>query len=213
MAFHRITNERSEAAARALEAGLDVELPRLDFFRDLPAAIEAGRIDGALLDRAVGRVLRLKIDLGLFESPLVDDGKAPEVFGRQESRELARTIGAKSCVLLKNDGLLPLSRGILRIAVLGPNAASVRHLQGGYHYPTHSEPQFGPIYDGDPPADAPEAFSGEFMAGAFDPNLDLRTCLPPTVTILDGIREAVGVGTQIVHVAGCDIQDPDTAGL
>jgi beta-glucosidase len=213
MVFHRITNERTEAAARALEAGLDVELPRLDVFRDLPAAIETGRIDGALLDRAVGRVLRLKIDLGLFESPLVDYGKAPEVFGRQESRELARTIGARSCVLLKNDGLLPLSRGISRIAVLGPNAASVRHLQGGYHYPTHSEPQFGPIYDGDPPADAPEAFSGEFMAGAFDPNLDLRTCLPPTVTVLDGIREAVGPGTEIVHVPGCDIQDPDTGGL
>ena len=213
MIYHRIAQERSEAAARALEAGLDVELPRLDFFRDLPCAIEAGRIDKALLDRAVGRVLRLKFELGLFESPFVDEGKASEVFGRSKSRDLARTIGGKSCVLLKNEGVLPLSREIPRIAVIGPNAHSVRHLQGDYHYPTHSEPQFGPIYDGDPPADAPEAFSGEFMAGAFDPSLDFRTCLPPTVTVLDGIREAVGLGTEIVHVQGCDIQDADTGGL
>ena len=213
MIYHRIAQERSEAAARALEAGLDVELPRLDFFRELPSAIEAGRIDGALLDRAVGRVLHLKFELGLFESPFVDDGKASGVFGRSESSDLARTIGGKSCVLLKNEGVLPLSRGIGKIAVVGPNADSVRHLQGAYHYPTHSEPQFGPIYDGDPPADAPGAFSGEFMAGAFDPNLDFRTCLPPTVTVLEGIREAVGPGTEIVHVQGCDIQDPDTGGL
>jgi beta-glucosidase len=213
MIYHRITEERAEAAARALEAGLDLELPRLDFFRDLPAAIETGRIDGALLDRAVGRVLRLKIDLCLFESPYVEEGRAPEVFSRPESVDLARTIGAKSCVLLKNDGVLPLSREISRIAVLGPNAASVRHLQGAYHYPTHSEPQFGPIYDGDPPADAPAAFSGDFMAAAVHPNLDFRTVLPPTVTVLEGIREAAGPTTEIVHVPGCDIHDPDTAGL
>lgn len=213
VATHRITTERREAAARALEAGLDVELPRLDFFRELPAAVEAGRIDGALLDRAVSRLLRLKFELGLFESPFVEAGRAPEVFRRAESRSLARRIGAKSCVLLKNDGLLPLSRGLSRIAVIGPNAHSVRHLQGAYHYPTHSEPQFGPIYDGDPPADAPVAFSGGFMAGAFDPDTDFRTCFPPTVTVLDGIREAVSPGTHIVHVEGCDIQDPDKAGL
>jgi beta-glucosidase len=213
MIYHRIAQERSEAAARALEAGLDVELPRLDFFRDLPSAIEAGRIDGAMLDRAVGRVLHLKFELGLFESPFVDDAKASGTFGRSESRDLARTIGGKSCVLLKNEGVLPLSRGIGKIAVIGPNADSVRHLQGAYHYPTHSEPQFGPIYDKDPPADAPEAFSGGFMAGAFDPNLDFRTCLPPTVTVLEGIREAVGPGTEIVHVQGCDIQNHDRAGF
>jgi beta-glucosidase len=213
MVYHRITQERTEAAARALEAGIDLELPRLDFFRDLPSAVEAGRIEETLLDRAVGRVLRLKIDLGLFESPYVDDGKAPEVFRRPEFRDLARTIGAKSCVLLKNEGVLPLSRDLSRIAVIGPNAASVRHLQGAYHYPTHSEPQFGPIYDGKPPADAPEAFSGDFMAGAFDPKLDFRTVLPPTVTVLEGIREAASPGTEIVHVQGCDIQDPATEGL
>jgi beta-glucosidase len=213
MVYHRITEERTEAAARALEAGLDLELPRLDFFRDLPAAIERGRIDGALLERAVGRVLRLKFDLGLFESPFVEEGTAPEVFGRPEVLDLARKIGAKSCVLLKNDGVLPLSRGLSRIAVIGPNAASVRHLQGAYHYPTHSEPQFGPIYDGAPPADAPGAFSGDFMAAAVHPNLDLKTVMPPTVTILEGIRKAAGPETEIVHVPGCDIQDPDTAGL
>lgn len=213
MIYHCVAKDRAEAATLSLEAGLDVELPRLDFFRDLPSCIEAGRIDKALLDRAVGRVLRLKLELGLFESPFVDDGLAPEVFGRSESRDLARRIGGKSCVLLKNDGLLPLSREIPRLAVIGPNSNSVRHLQGAYHYPTHSEPQFGPIYDGDPPANAPEAFSGGFMAGAFEPNLDFRSCLPPTVTVLDGIREAVGPGTEIVHVQGCDIQEPDTTGL
>ncbi len=213
MIYHRITEDRGEAAARALEAGLDLELPRLDFFQDLPAAIEAGRIEEAVLDRSVGRMLRLKFELGLFESPYVDHGPAAEAFSRQDSLDLARKIGGKSCVLLKNDGVLPLSREISRITVIGPNAASVRHLQGGYHYPTHSEPQFGPIYDGEPPPDAPSAFSGDFLAGAVDPNLDLKALLPPTVTILEGIREAVTPETKIVHVQGCDIQDPDTSGL
>jgi beta-glucosidase len=213
MVYHRITQERTEAAARALEAGLDVELPRLDVFGELPSAIGGGRIDLALLDQAVSRVLRLKFELGLFGSPFVDHGRAPEVFVREASRDLARRIGAKSCVLLKNDGLLPLSREVSRIAVLGPNAASVRHLQGDYHYPTHSEPQFGPIYDGEAPADAPGAFSGDFLAGAAEAELDLRTLLPPSVTILEGIREAVRPGTEIVHVEGCDIQDPDPKGL
>ncbi len=211
--YHRIAADRAEAAARALEAGLDLELPRLDFFQELPAAIESGRIEAALLDRSVGRVLRLKVDLGLFEAPFVDDGAAAEVFGRPASLELARTIGAKSCVLLKNEGVLPLSRKISKLAVIGPNAASVRHLQGAYHYPTHSEPQFGPIYDGEPPADAPAAFSADFMAGAFDPAVDFRTVLPPTVTVLQGIREAAGGETEIVHVPGCDIQDSDGTGL
>jgi beta-glucosidase len=213
VAHHRITPDRAEAAARALEAGIDMELPRLDFYRELPAAMEKGRIDGALLDRAVGRVLRLKFDLGLFESPFVEAGRTPDVFERPASRELARRIGGKSCVLLKNEGLLPLRRDLGRIAVLGPNAASARHLQGAYHYPTHSEPQFGPIYDGPRPADAPEAFSAEYMAGAMEPDLDLRTLIPPTMTVLDGIREAASPGTHVVYVPGCDIQDPDTGGI
>ena len=213
MVYHRIAKERSDAAALALEAGLDVELPRLDFFRDLPSAIEAGRIEGALLDRAVGRVLRLKFELGLFDSPFVDDTRVSVAFGTRASPELARKIAAKSIVLLKNEGVLPLSPELSRIAVLGPNADSVRHLQGDYHYPTHSEPQFGPIYDGERPVDAPEAFSGGLLPGAFDRRLDLRTCFPPTVTVLEGIREAAGSKTEIVHVPGCDLQDPSPAGL
>ena len=98
----------------------------------------------ALVDAAVGRVLRMKFRLGLFERPYVDPDAAPAVFDTAEQRALAHRIAQKSIVLLKNDGgLLPLAKTISSIAVIGPGADSVRLLQGDYHYPSHLEMMFG----------------------------------------------------------------------
>jgi beta-glucosidase len=139
--FHQIVADKARAAAKALGAGLDVELPSTDCYgAPLRAALAEGKIDMALVDQSVARHLRLKFMLGLFEQPFVDDGRAVTVFDTPDQRELARTIARKSIVLLKNDGdLLPLPKTIKSLALIGPSADSVRNLIGDYAYPCHVE--------------------------------------------------------------------------
>ncbi len=138
--YHRLAADAEEAAAMALDAGLDVELPGTDCFGvPLLAAVRSGRLAEATVDTAVARVLRTKFELGLFEQPYVEPELGPTVTDTAAHRELARTIAAKSLVLLRNDGVLPLSPDVGSIAVIGPNADQARHFMGDYTYPVHVE--------------------------------------------------------------------------
>jgi beta-glucosidase len=202
--YHRLTPDKGEAARRALDAGLDVELPFADCFGEpLRAAVVAGTVAESLIDRAVERVLRMKFALGLFERPYVDEDAAPAAFDTAQHRSLARRIARKSMVLLKNDGaLLPLSRGARTIAVIGPCADSRRLLQGDYHYPTHLEVMFGPIRE---PGDevTPQAASPTALTpGA---HADLAEHFVPHVTVLDGIRSHGAEATTVTYARGCDV--------
>jgi len=205
MTYHRIAADKSEAAARALEAGLDVELPQLDCFAEpLAEALASERVGVADVDRAVARVLRMKFDLGLFEEACVDPEAADTVFDTPEQRALAREIGRKSLVLLKNEGdVLPLDPGLGRIAVIGPNADSIRHLQGDYHYPTHLELVFGAVQE-EGAESAAESVSNVQPGGRRDA-VDLLDFFTPTVTILEGIREAVSEATEVRTARGCSV--------
>ena len=100
-------------------------------------AVKEGMISESLLDRAVERVLRLKEALGLFENPYVDEFKVPEVLDNEEHRLLALEAAREAIVLLKNDGLLPLSKNLRTIAVIGPSANEPRNMLGDYHYDAH----------------------------------------------------------------------------
>ncbi len=202
--YHRVARDKGDAARRALEAGLDVELPALDCFgAPLAEAIARGDVPIALVDRAVRRHLRLKLALGLFERPYVDAAAAPLVFDTAPQRALARELARKSIVLLENTGdVLPLRRDIPRIAVIGPSADSVRVLQGDYHYPAHLEIVFGAI---DEHAPAPAA--GE------TPGVNLADHFPPMVSVLEGIRAAVAPATEVVHARGCDLVAPGEEGF
>ena len=193
--FHAVAGDKGEAAQRALEAGIDVELPRLDCYGEpLRRRVEAGALAEALVDRSLRRVLRLKLALGLFEGATVDAERAPEVFDTAEQRALARLVARQSLVLLKNaGGLLPLDPGVARLAVIGPAADDARLLQGDYHYPTHLEM----MYQRD-------------RARGIDPAPDEATFRPgpwfvPTVTLLQGIRAAVSEATQIRAARGCGV--------
>jgi len=136
---HRVAASREEAAARALSAGLDMELPALDCYgAPLASLVAAGDVDVALVDRSVRRVLDLKESLGLFDDPYVDVDAVGAAYGRDEHRALAREAARRSLVLLENDGTLPLAPGA-RVAVVGPAADDVRLLQGDYSYPAHTE--------------------------------------------------------------------------
>ncbi len=106
---HRLVPTLTEAAAASLEAGVDVELPNTAGYGEpLKTAIESGRLDEAVVDRSVARILRQKFDLGLFEEPTVPStGMRPSA----DDAALARAAAESSFVLLKNEGaVLPLGR-------------------------------------------------------------------------------------------------------
>jgi beta-glucosidase len=126
---HHVVADLPAAGRKALEAGVDLELPEAEGFKTLVPDQQAGRVPQAAIDQATARVLRAKFLLGLFEHPYVDTKLEAE---RPADRALARQAADEAIVLLKNsNGILPLSAGRLKsIAVIGPNAATVR--LGGY---------------------------------------------------------------------------------
>ncbi len=138
--FHNVACDLPTAGRLALEAGIDVELPTVVCYGDpLKAALEAGELEMETIDTAVRRHLQKKFELGLFENPYVEEGRALEVFETPAQRDLAREIARQSMVLLKNDGLLPLEKSLSTLAVIGPNADHARALLGDYSYPATVE--------------------------------------------------------------------------
>lgn len=130
---HHFAADLSDAAARALNAGNDMEMTFVDpAFDHLVAAVEDGRVSTETLDAAVRRVLEAKVRLGLFEQPYVDEDEAARVLADPAHREVARVAAQRSAVLLRNEGnLLPLDPAELgSIAVIGPLADSRRDTLG-----------------------------------------------------------------------------------
>jgi len=120
----------TDAGARALNAGMDMEMCMFDpAFSRLPDAVASGTVSEADIDRAVRRVLLAKFRLGLFEHPYVDEDAAASVLTAPEHREVSRQAAEKTFVLLKNQGVLPLA-GQQRIAVIGQLADSRRDVLG-----------------------------------------------------------------------------------
>ena len=129
--LHHVEPDLEAAAVRALQAGVDFDLPDGNTFIFLPSALDKGLIAEADIDRAVRRMLHIKFTAGLFEDPYADAAFAETITDNAEARALAEEAARKSVVLLKNDGVLPLETSRFeRIAVIGPNAAVTR--LGGY---------------------------------------------------------------------------------
>ena len=129
--LHHVEPDLPSAAIRALNAGVDVDLPDGAAYRTLVDSVRAGKVSERMIDDAVRRILTLKIQAGLFEHPYADANAAEALTGNAEARAVALEAAHRSVVLLKNDGLLPLSISAhKKLAVIGPNAAAVR--LGGY---------------------------------------------------------------------------------
>ncbi|MEM4926382.1 MAG: glycoside hydrolase family 3 N-terminal domain-containing protein [Thermofilaceae archaeon] len=133
--YHKVAGDDLEAAIKALEAGVDIELPHPDCYRRLIDAVREGLVSEKRVDEAAARVLRVKALLGLFENPYVDESSVPDVLDNPEARKLAREAARKSVVLLENRGILPLKAR--RIAVVGPCADDPLCMLGDYHYAAH----------------------------------------------------------------------------
>jgi beta-glucosidase len=132
---HHIAASARQAATLSLNAGMDSDLGA-NAFPELVTAVKEGHISSQAIDQAVARILRVKFQLGLFESPYADPDRAEKITDNEPHRALARQVARESIVLLKNAGdLLPLSRQLDSIAVIGPNADSVYNQLGDYTAP------------------------------------------------------------------------------
>ncbi len=192
--YHHVAPDLRAAALLALRAGIEVELPTSTCYGDpLRAALEDGDLDMGSVDAAVRRHLEKKFELGLFDNPFVDEGRAQEAFERPQDRALAREIARRSLVLLKNDGLLPLSRSLRSLAVIGPNAHQGRNLLGDYSYAAQWEliPK--------------EAGSNSLAC--------IEAKSRHVTTVLEGIRALVSRETRVEHAPGCENMNPDTRGI
>jgi beta-xylosidase len=191
---HAVVSDLSQAAVLALGAGIDVELPSTAAYGEpLAEALAAGRIDPALVDRSVARVLRVKFELGLFERPFVDARAV--VVPDADERALAVDAARASMVLVQNDGTLPLRRDLSAVAVIGPNADSARNLLGDYAHVAHIETLI-------------EMRSGTSGSGFKAPeDLDLYDDVEGRPTILDAIRERCSASTEVLFAQGCGILD------
>ncbi|MBS7611353.1 glycoside hydrolase family 3 C-terminal domain-containing protein [Candidatus Bathyarchaeota archaeon] len=120
---HGIAGDIFEAAEKALKAGVDMDMQGDVYRRTLLQLVKDGRVSEERINEAVKRILKIKFRLGLFERPYVDPERAKRIVKCREHVEAALEIARKSIVLLKNDGcILPLSRNIESIAVIGPLA-------------------------------------------------------------------------------------------
>jgi len=218
MRYHRVAADRSEAAVKALNAGLDLELPALDCFGvPLKTAINKGQVAMATVDTAVRRVLTSKLRLGLFESPYVDAGRAGLVFTDAANAKLARRAASRGIVLLANNGVLPLSGQVSKVAVIGPAADDRRLLQGDYHYPAHQEltldtsrhAALEALTDGSADGEISDLIRLPSGKGALKPG----EYYTEHVTPVAGLRAALGARAEVTYEKGCELLGEDRAGF
>ncbi|MFE2817199.1 glycoside hydrolase family 3 N-terminal domain-containing protein [Streptomyces albidoflavus] len=213
--LHGVAGSYGEAAAAALGAGVDVELPTVKTFgRPLADALAGGLVPKALVDRAVRRVLVQKAQLGLLDaewSPVppvlaaAEDADPEALRGTvrldtEENRALARRVAEEAVVLLRNDGTLPLAAdppagAPARIALVGPNADTPTAVLGCYSFPVH----VGGRHPGTPLGLAlptlREALAAEF------PHSEIVTA---PGAALDG-RDTDGFGEALAQAEGADL--------
>ena len=124
---HKVADTYEDGIAQAVNAGLNIRThftPPADFILPLRKAVDNGKISQEILDKRVAEILRIKFRLGLFDNPYRGNGKqAEQIVHSKEHQAVSLEAARQSLVLLKNEtNLLPLSKSIRSIAVIGPNA-------------------------------------------------------------------------------------------
>ncbi|SMD27278.1 glycoside hydrolase family 3 N-terminal domain-containing protein [Kibdelosporangium aridum] len=187
--YHTATSP-AEAAAQALHAGLDVELPNNEIFSSLGEALKEGLIQEADLDRAVTRVLRVKQRLGLIPE-LAPPTKPAAPSGKEPNQHLGQDVAEQAIVLLQNDGGLPLDVTGRDVVVVGPAADEIRIHFGAYTAVANREVPLGiaEIMSGRVPEQVfTDLFQVRFpgIEPAFEAHA--RQLYPEARTVLDALR-------------------------
>ena len=132
---HHVAADVKEAGKLSLEAGVDMDLGANAYGKRTLELLNEGRLEMKYVDQAVANILRLKFKMGLFENPYVSPKDAKKYVRSEAHRQVAREVAREGIVLLKNDGILPLSKEVKSIAVIGPNADTQYNQLGDYTAP------------------------------------------------------------------------------
>ena len=199
--MHKVAAGYEEAGAVALAAGVDVELPdTLGFAQHLVDRVRRGELDEALVDRAVRRHLRHKVELGLLDPDWTPEGSVARAAGvdldAPAHRALARELAERSVVLLDPGTVLPLrgeGRSVRRVAVVGPCSDDPRTFMGCYAFPNHVLPRYADKGLGIDVTTAVDALRAELSGADGGP---------------DGAEPV-----DVVHARGCDVLGEDRSGF
>ena len=135
---HGFASGPEDAAVRAVNAGVDMEMTGHVMRDNLAAAVKQGLVKESTIDEAVRRILMMKYRMGLFQHPYVAAGRDAEELGSAAQHEAARVAAERSAVLLRNEGgTLPLSKSVSSIAVIGPLADSKPDITGSWSLASH----------------------------------------------------------------------------
>jgi beta-glucosidase len=130
---HAVVADEAGAARAALSAGVEMEMVSRLYNKHIPQLIKQGQLSMPQINEAVRRILRIKFRLGLFEHPYADAARERAALANPEHAAAARSIAARSMVLLKNEReTLPLSKSVKSIAVIGPLADSQKDIIGSW---------------------------------------------------------------------------------
>lgn len=210
-----------EAGIRAIRAGLDVEYPRpKGFTHRMKEALEDGRLEMEVIDRAVKRVLRAKFELGLFENPYPDCEKLKKELHRKETDGLNEKMAAESFILLKNNGgILPLSKNVKKIAVVGPHGDNVRSFFGTFSYPaaldmTMAREEDGQIFE-EPGLiiyDIEQSYTGQVREVSPRVNKRIKREFPQIRSLYDALTEYLP-DAEVVYAKGINCAGTDIGGM
>ncbi len=126
---HGMAETHADLAVLALAAGMDQDMMSGLYQRELVQLIQEGKVPMSEIDRSVRNILKVKNALGLWENPYIDEAKLAAQIDLAAHARQARAIAARCCVLLKNDGALPLVKGA-RVALVGPGAEDCDSISG-----------------------------------------------------------------------------------
>lgn len=170
---HGIAADESEAAEKAVNAGIDMDMNGSIFIEHLPQLVKEGKVKETTIDRAVRPILEMKYLLGLFDDPYryLDAEREKNTIMKPEFLQVAREAGKKSVVLLKNDKqFFPIDRGKAQtVALIGPMVKDKIHQNGEWAGRGNRE-QSASLYEG-----LTEAYKGSKVKFVYAPGCDLTT--------------------------------------
>jgi len=148
MINHGFVTDKKEAATAAMTAGCDMDMEGRSYIENLPRLVKSGKVSARLIDDAVGRILTKKFELGLFDDPFrfCDEKREKLIVNSPQSKQNSRNVARRSIVLLKNEKeILPLSKDVKSIAVIGPLAKAKKDMNGFWALPWGKTDETEPV--------------------------------------------------------------------